>query len=154
MMASPATMITSGDLDGDGTDDLIGLWPSQGGIWVKYSTTGAWELLSSTAQYIAAGKMRPASGPSLAAVELRLPMGGTEPGPEGAVMKADESSQGPGGRAFVFTRHKNLKPQQARSARLKRVPGPGEPRFISADQMKLIPKASDKENKKKEPKKK
>ena len=39
-LASPATMITSGDLDGDGTDDQIGIWPSQGGVWVKYSTTG------------------------------------------------------------------------------------------------------------------
>ena len=58
-MASEATMITSGDLEGDGTDDLLGIWPSQGGVWVKYSSTGGWELSASTAQYIAAGKMRP-----------------------------------------------------------------------------------------------
>jgi hypothetical protein len=56
-MASPATMITTGDLDGDGTADLIGLWPSQGGIWVKYSLTGAWARLSSTASYIGSGDM-------------------------------------------------------------------------------------------------
>ena len=56
-MASPATMVTAGDIDNDGTDDLIGLWPSQGGIWVKYSQTGAWAKLSSTAVHIAAGDM-------------------------------------------------------------------------------------------------
>ena len=56
-MASPATKITVGDLDGDGIDDLIGLWPTQGGIWVKYSQSGTWACLSSTARYIAAGDM-------------------------------------------------------------------------------------------------
>jgi hypothetical protein len=56
-MASPATMLTSGDLDDDGIDDLIGLWPSQGGIWVKKSSTGLWKLLSTTAAHIAAGDM-------------------------------------------------------------------------------------------------
>jgi hypothetical protein len=56
-LASPATMIATGDLDGDGIDDLIGLWPGQGGIWVKYSQSGAWARLSSTAVHIAAGDM-------------------------------------------------------------------------------------------------
>ncbi len=56
-LASPATMIAAGDLDGDGIDDLIGLWPTQGGIWVKYSQSGAWSKLSSTAVHIAAGDM-------------------------------------------------------------------------------------------------
>ena len=56
-MASPATMIATGDLDGDAIDDLIGIWPSQGGVWVKYSSTGAWDMLSSTAVHIAAGDM-------------------------------------------------------------------------------------------------
>ena len=31
-MASPADLITAGDLDGDGIDDLIRIWPSQGGV--------------------------------------------------------------------------------------------------------------------------
>jgi len=57
LMAAPATQIVAGDLDGDGIDDLIGIWPSQGGVWVKYSKTGAWALLSSTADWIAAGDM-------------------------------------------------------------------------------------------------
>jgi subtilisin family serine protease len=56
-LASPATMLACGDLDGDGIDDLIGLWPTQGGIWVKYSQSGAWSKLSSTAVHIAAGDM-------------------------------------------------------------------------------------------------
>ena len=56
-MASPATMITTGDIDNDGTDDLIGIWPSQGGVWVKYYATGEWVNLSSTAVYITIGDM-------------------------------------------------------------------------------------------------
>jgi len=39
-MALPATQIAAGDIDGDGTDDLLGIWPSQGGVWVKYSSDG------------------------------------------------------------------------------------------------------------------
>jgi Leucine-rich repeat (LRR) protein len=56
-MASPATMITAGDFDGDGIDDLAGLWPTQGGIWVLYSHNSTWARLSSTARYISAGDM-------------------------------------------------------------------------------------------------
>jgi len=56
-LASPADMIVAGDLDGDSKDDLIGIWPGQGGVFVKYSKTGAWAKLSSTAKHIAAGDM-------------------------------------------------------------------------------------------------
>jgi hypothetical protein len=56
-LGSPADLIATGDLDGDGTDDLIGIWPSQGGVWVKYSASGAWAKLSSTARHITAGDM-------------------------------------------------------------------------------------------------
>jgi uncharacterized repeat protein (TIGR03803 family) len=56
-LATPATLITAGDLDGDGIDDLIGIWPGQGGVWVKYSATGAWAKLSSTARDISSGDM-------------------------------------------------------------------------------------------------
>ena len=140
-MASEATMITSGDLDGDGTDDLLGLWPTQGGIWVKYSSTGGWALLSSTAQYISAGKMRPIGGSPepRATLELPQPMGGSEPGPEAAVRKTDESIAGPGGKRFVYMRQKNLKPQEESKAKPARIPGPGEPRFVHKTQSNLTP---------------
>ena len=140
-MSSEATMITAGDLEGDGTDDLIGLWPTQGGIWMKYSSTGGWELLSSTAQYIAAGKMRPVSGSEApaAVMALPLPMGGTEPGPEAALRKTEESSKGPGGSRFVYLKEPNLVPSEKASARLTRIPGPGELRFVWAQQEDLFP---------------
>jgi len=56
-LGSPATKIAAGDLDNDGTDDLLGIWPGQGGVWVKYSSSGNWALLSSTADWIGAGDM-------------------------------------------------------------------------------------------------
>jgi hypothetical protein len=56
-MASPATIIAVGDLDCDGIDDLIGVWPSQGGVWVKLSSTGEWVKIGSTPRDIAAGDM-------------------------------------------------------------------------------------------------
>jgi hypothetical protein len=151
-MASPASMITSGDLDGDGTDDLIGLWPAQGGIWVKRSTTGSWELLSSTAQYIAAGKMRAASSPSAAVMELPLPMGGTEPGPEGASLKTDGSSRGPGGWQFVYLTEPSLLPLEEPSAKLTRIPSPGEPRFLCEEQKNLYPAETREKEKEPQPK--
>ncbi len=47
----------AGDLDDDGTDDLIGMWPSQGGVWIKYSSSEGWVRLSSTAVHITSGDM-------------------------------------------------------------------------------------------------
>jgi len=38
-MASEATMIAVGNLDGDGIGDLIGLWPAQGGSGSSTLTT-------------------------------------------------------------------------------------------------------------------
>jgi len=35
-------MITCGDFDGDGIDDLAGLLAGASGIWAKYSSTGVW----------------------------------------------------------------------------------------------------------------
>jgi len=56
-LASAASQITAGDLDGDGIDDLIGIWLSQGGVWAKYSSSQQWKLLSSTADWISSGDM-------------------------------------------------------------------------------------------------
>jgi len=64
-LASPATLIAGGDLDGDCIDDVIGIWPGQGGVWVKYSASGSWALLSSTAKHIAAGDMNGDGRPEL-----------------------------------------------------------------------------------------
>jgi hypothetical protein len=157
-MASPATLITTGDLDGDATDDLLGIWPTQGGVWVKYSESGTWALLGSTARDIGAGKMRAAEGGMTAppeageaqgveadaaaiefAVELPLPMGGDEQGPGIALNKRDISDRGPGGARFVYLEEKNLDPIEARAAELARIPGPGEPGFVWKEQRSTYP---------------
>ena len=149
-MASPATLITTGDIDGDATDDLIGIWPTQGGVWVKYSSDGTWERLSSTAQDIAAGKMRPASGggevqsegtvaADQEAVELPLPMGGFEEGPGISLKMQDLSDRGPGGARFIYLEDLNLEPREEKPARLTCVPGPGEPGAMWAEQANLVP---------------
>jgi hypothetical protein len=56
-MAAPADKITSGDLDGDNIDDLIGIWDDQGGVWIKYSKSALWSRISTTAQWICSGDM-------------------------------------------------------------------------------------------------
>ncbi len=48
-------MIAAGDVDGDGVDDLIGVWDS--GLWVKYSSTGKWERLSNSPTCITSGDL-------------------------------------------------------------------------------------------------
>jgi hypothetical protein len=149
-MASPATLIATGDIDGDETDDLIGIWPTQGGVWVKYSSDGTWERLSSTAQDIAAGKMRAAAGGGAAvagevlaarqeAIELPLPMGGMEEGPGIALSKKDLSDRGPGGARFVYLEDLNIEPREEGSARLSRIPGPDEAGFLRGEQKNIHP---------------
>jgi M6 family metalloprotease-like protein len=56
-ITSPAQQITAGDLDGDGTDDLVGMWASDPGIWVKFSGSGWAQLDSVKADWIAVGDM-------------------------------------------------------------------------------------------------
>jgi hypothetical protein len=56
-LASPATILAEGDLNGGGLDDLIGIWPSQGGVWLRSQETGGWTKLASTARAIALGDM-------------------------------------------------------------------------------------------------
>jgi hypothetical protein len=57
-MTCPAEQITAGDLDGDGIDDLIGMWAQDQGIWAKFSSTGTWAQLDATkADWIGVGDM-------------------------------------------------------------------------------------------------
>ena len=142
-LATPAELITAGDIDGDGIDDLIGIWSGQGGVWVKYSSTLTWERLSSTARDITAGKMSGAgsSGAKLVSEELPFPMGGYAEGPEGAVRKKDLSATGPGGVKFFFKIDKRVQkgliPVEGYDA--NRTPGPGEPGFTYKEQKNLYP---------------
>jgi hypothetical protein len=44
-------------LDGDGNDDIVGSWISQGGVWVKYFASGWAQLVSPVATTLAVGRM-------------------------------------------------------------------------------------------------
>jgi hypothetical protein len=135
LVATPATKITAGDLDGDGTDDLVGIWPSQGGVWTKYSGTGSWASLSTTADWIACGKMRAAGATSLGSLESP---GVTLPGPDNAAWVVDDSSTGPGGKDFNPDASGVIGPVSTDFGKA-RVPGPGEPGFRCTRQANLIP---------------
>jgi hypothetical protein len=49
-LSDSASVITSGDLDDDGLDDLIGQWNDQGGVFVEYASDGTWEKMGATGQ--------------------------------------------------------------------------------------------------------
>jgi hypothetical protein len=141
-MASVATQVTCGDLDADGAVDLIGIWPTQGGVWVKYSRNNAWALLGSTAVDLSAGYMRAQAQGSIAAegaAGSALPLGGSEPGPEGAVDRTDLSDEGPGGRGFLPRDDSGY--GQGPTIKGKRVwaPGPGERGFKCRQEKNLTP---------------
>jgi len=140
-MATPADQVTCGDLDGDAKADLIGIWPTQGGVWVKYSETGSWAKLSSSARDIAAGKMRTGTAGSMPVQALFGPMGGYAQGPESLIQYQDTSSEGPGGLHFVYQTEELLIPQEHESG-IMRIPGPGEPGFRCAEEKNLFPEES------------
>jgi hypothetical protein len=54
-------------------------------------------------------------------------------------MRTDESSKGPGGWRFVYLTEPNLSPKETPSAKLTRIPGPGEPMFNPQRQANTIP---------------
>ena len=137
-MATPATQIAAGDLDGDGTDDLLGIWPGQGGVWVKYSSSVTWQRLSSTADWIACGKMTSASSSS-PEIALASPVGGIAVGPTLTEEHEDFSTYGPGGTNFKYLEEKNLSPRMKDYANIMRIPGPGESGFKCAEQKNLLP---------------
>ncbi len=137
-MASPATQVTAGDLDGDGTDDVIGIWPSQAGVWVKYSQTGSWALLGSTARDIGAGRMRAAGGAGGEPEAAAQWDNDNNCGPDALAGGLDLSEYGPGGRSFHSVDGENMEPRAASDA--VHVPGPGEPGFTCAEQANLEPR--------------
>jgi len=139
-MATPATQVTAGDIDGDGSDDLLGIWPGQGGVWVKYSSTTTWHRLASTADWIAAGKMRSAGSSGSGVMSLSAPIGGYAEGPGSIDNYQDLSSEMPGGRNFVYQEEANLIPIETESGREKKVSGPGEYGFRYIEQKNLVPK--------------
>jgi hypothetical protein len=152
LMATPATMIAAGDLDADRTDDLIGIWPSQGGVWVKYSLSEAWANLSSSADWIASGKLRSATGQGAGAAqslargliadrELESPMGGPAIGPLRTAGSVYLSANSPGRDGFTPIIEKNLKPEEKKTTTRfeSRIPGPGEPGFRCAQQKNIFP---------------
>jgi hypothetical protein len=136
MLATPATLVTAGDLDGDGKADVIGIWPGQGGVWVKYSATGSWALLSTTARHIATGLMRGGAGGSTAV--LLEPYGGVAAGP-GNLGSQNMAAAGPGAWQFQCQQEKNLTPQEDVESALNRIPGPGEYGFQCQEQDNMVP---------------
>jgi len=55
---STASQIAVGDLDDDGIDDLIGIFPNDPGVWTKKSSTNTWLRIDSVTPYwIAVGDM-------------------------------------------------------------------------------------------------
>jgi hypothetical protein len=136
-MASPASQIAAGDLDGDRTDDLAGIWPGQGGVWAKGSFTGLWFPVSSTADWIACGKMTPDNGEDEAVALMRsLGLMAAEGPPAGSGFR-DLSAGAPGGSRFQFESQRLLVPVSGSKAF---EPGPGDPGFRCFEQQNLIPR--------------
>jgi hypothetical protein len=84
-ITTPAMQLTAGDIDNDGRNDLIGIWPD--GVWVRYGATGKWQKISSSKPtWITTG--RPADtaqsqasvNPSAAAGENLVDLSATSPG--------------------------------------------------------------------------
>jgi hypothetical protein len=97
---------------------------------VKYSSTGQWAYIGSSAHDIAAGKM--SGGVWSASLDtptpLNSPNGGFPDGPSRFINYDDFSAQGPGGNRFLFVPGQNTVPRLSKSEG-PHIPGPGEPGF-------------------------
>jgi hypothetical protein len=136
-MSSAASLIGAGDVDGDATDDLLGVWGS--GLWVKYSKSGNWEKLSiSPPNDIDIGLFRTGVwGAGYSHVEG--PFGGYA-GEPGSDLYNDLTDQGPRGWNFIYQEQKNLSPRESEEMKINRIPGPGEPGFTYTEQKNLVPR--------------
>ncbi len=54
-VTTPALILASGDVDGDGIDDMIGVWES--GTWCWQSASATWKLMASPAASLSAGDL-------------------------------------------------------------------------------------------------
>ncbi len=55
-ITSTAEKLTLGDIDGDGRDDLVGVWST--GVWVRYGASGQWQqITTSKPKWIATGNI-------------------------------------------------------------------------------------------------
>jgi len=149
-MGTPATKVTAGDVNNDGADDFLGIWQAQGGVWVKYSSDITWERLSSTGDWIAAGKIR-GTNTSHTEIALSSPIGGLVTGPSLLKEHEDLSSYGPWGLKFKLTEGKNTgvgsKIDEEKHRKIKA--GPGELGFKYIAQKNLVPQKGLKRKKKK-----
>jgi len=110
----------------DGRENLLGTWTGQGGVWVKYSSDFSWQKLSSTADWIACGKMRGAGTTSAMAgvnalSKLNEPVGGIAGLPYISDPAFDTAAKSPGGSRFTFTEQPNLSPLLKQNAKFSRV---------------------------------
>jgi hypothetical protein len=153
-MAPSADLIAAGDLDGDGTDDL--LWSKAGdGVWVKSSTTMNWTRLTpAAAGHMDAGLMRGGTNPWPSAsigglIDFPAPRGGYADGPGSISEYVDLSDKGPGGWNFDYSEEANLVPQENDSGIMMKIAGPGEPGFRYFEQKNLMPQKKQENGKKK-----
>ena len=135
-ISTPASVIAAGEIDGDNIDDLIGSWSS--GLWVKYSSTAIWERLTSALPRDIDTGIFGTGAWDAEEVGFVAPIGGYAGGPDRTSF-TDLSEEGPGGWNFVFQEERNLVPQEEKSAKMNRKPGPEEPGFTSLEQDNLIP---------------
>ena len=80
--------MAAGDLDGDGRDDLVGIWSNS--VYVRYGTTGQWvQISTSKPKWITTGKM----------TEAIQAAGSLDDPSESVEELLDLSEEGPGGLA-------------------------------------------------------